>query len=373
MEIDRSSDDHPCGGARLAALVDDEQDLSRWIPPQAARRMSPPSKLAVAAARMALEAAGLPDAVAVPTGVVLATTFGPSSFTERVFQSLTIEGPESASAFLAAECTANAPAGQVAIHCGATGPNLTFVQGEAGPLVALARGAAIVASGRAERVLVGAVDEMTPLVHGVLDRFGALARASSRGPERPRPFDRGRNGFLAAEGATVLVLECEAAALDRGARVLAYVAGSGCAFDPSASRVGWGRGAATLARALQRTLARAGRAAGDVDRIVSGANGSVAGDRIEAQVLRCVWPGTALPPVLAPKAVTGEYGGGFLAAAVLAMGATVDLGPRPDPCEPDPRLAVVPHAGGRLPQPRCVLTTTLAAGGAAAWVLLEAA
>ena len=96
----------------------------------------------------------------------------------------------------------------------------------------------------------------------------------------------------------------------------------------------------------------------------------MAGDRLEAGVLRAAWDGAPLPPVVAPKAVTGEYAGGHLAAAVLAaagrpFGATAGF------AEPDPECGVVPHDGAPLPPPRRVLAASLAAGGAAAWVILE--
>jgi 3-oxoacyl-[acyl-carrier-protein] synthase II len=370
-EVDRSAHYHRKGQARSAALVDG-QDLAPWLAPALARRMSPPSKFAVAAARMAREDAGLAEgATSGPVAVVLATSFGPTSFTEKLLRAILAEGPESASPFLFMECVSNAPAAQVAIDCGATGPNVTIVQREAGALIALGRGATAVAQGRVERALVGAVDEMTPLAHAVLDRYGALARPCGTAPEGARPFDRCRNGFLASEGATVLVLEAEGAAVARGARILSRVLASGGAFDASASRVGWGRGDAVLSRELRRLLARAGCGPEDVDRIVSGASGSVAGDRLEGCVLRGAWDGAALPPVLAPKGVTGEYGGGFLAAAVLGTQA-VGFGPTPGWGGPDPAIGVIPHGGGPLPAPHRVLASSLASGGAAAWVLLEA-
>jgi hypothetical protein len=71
---------------------------------------------------------------------------------------------------------------------------------------------------------------------------------------------------------------------------------------------------------------------------------------------------------VAPKAVTGEYGGGFLAAAVLAA-AGAACGPTPGFEEPDPELGVVPHDGSPLAAPGTVLATSLAAGGAASWVV----
>lgn len=372
-EVDRSAGYHLAESARTAALVGGV-DLSSWVSPAMGRRMSPPSKLAVAAARMALADAGGDghadgDGGGV-TGVVLATAFGPASFTERLLRSIVGDGPETASPFLFAECVANAPAAQVAIVCQARGPNITITQREAGPLLALGRAAADVTAGTVARALAGAVDESPPLVHAILDRFGALSRPGSAGGETARPFDRRRSGFLMGEGAAVVVVEDEATARGRGARVLARVRAWGSAFDPTASRVSWGRGYEPLARALRRMLDRALLAPRDIGLVVSGASGAIAGDRLEAKTLQAVWAGLPLPPVLAPKAVTAEYGGGLLAAALLAT-AGAEFGPTAGFESFDPDLGVVPHAGGALPAAQCVLVTSLAAGGAAGWVVLE--
>lgn len=362
------------GAPTLAALVP-PVDLRRWLPPLVARRMSPPSRWAVAAARMALEEAGweLPGEPDPSAAVALATSFGPMSFTQRMLDQIFDEGPEAASPFLFTECVANAPAAQVSIQCRAAGRNHTLCQREAGALSALARGAADVATGRAESALAGAAEEVTPLVFAVLDRFGALARPSDAadGDEAARPFDRRRNGLVMADGAGVATLEPASAAERRAAPVLARVRAMGGAFDASAGRAGWGSGVGVLGRELTRFLDRAGVDVGSIDRVVAGASGSREGDRLEARMLRAVWRHRALPPVLAPKGVTGEYGGGFLAAAVLAA-AGRPFGPTAGFAEPDPELGLVPHDGSVLPPPRRVLVTTLAAGGAAAWGILDA-
>jgi 3-oxoacyl-[acyl-carrier-protein] synthase II len=370
-EIERSiTSDHPPGGARLAALVG-RPDLSRWVTPAAARRMSGPSKLAVAAARMAVCQASLEGVEEgwQETAVVMSTAFGPADFTERLIRAISVDGPTTASPFHFTESVANAPAAQIAIDCRAMGPNVTVTQREAGALVAVARAATEVGSGRVRRALTGSAEEMTPLLHSLLDRFGALARATPELPEAARPFDRRRNGFLAGEGATVLVLERESEAIERGARVLARIRAGASAFDATASRVGWGRGAVRLSLAVQGLLARLGLGPSDLDLVVSGASGAVAGDRLEAEILTAVFSETGMPTVLAPKAVTGEYGGGQLAAAVLAAGGGA-FGPTAGFEEPDPALQLRPHAGGPFRGGR-VLASSLAAGGAAAWLVLE--
>lgn len=360
---------HKEGSIPKAALVRNE-DLSSWLSSRQARRMSPPSKFAVAAARMALEDAGLPkEALATELGIVLATSFGPSSFTEGLLEQIFLQGPHAASPFLFTESVANAPAAQTALALKARGANLTITQREAGPLLALARGAAEVSQGRLRSALVLAVDEMTPLLHGVLRRFGALT--TSGAGEIPRPFDRRRDGYLAAESAAVAVLEPAAEARRRGARVLARVGAVVRGFDPGASRTGWGQDPAPLATTLSRGLERAGLTPADFDRIVSGAAGTSKGDLLEAKVLRRVWGETPLPPILVPKTVTGEHGGGFLASALLAAGGT-SFGAPVGFGEIDPEIAIVPHDGRSLQPPQRLLATSLAPGGAAVWVVLEA-
>ena len=369
-EVDQRAGYHLPGSARLAVLSGGV-DLSEWVSPSMGRRMSMPSKFAVAAARMALAETGLIGAVEGPgTTVVMSSALGQTDFTERLLRTAILEGPEAVSPFTFTESVANAAAAQMAIASHAQGANLTIVQREAGILTAVGRGALEVAAGRADRALVGGVEEMPPLMHALLDRLESLARPGNAGGEVARPFDRRRSGFVAAEGAVVLVLENEDRARSRGANIRARVRGFGSAFDPSAPRIGWGRGDAPLAEALRRVLHGAGLEPHDIGRIVSGASGSIAGDRLEAHTLRGAWQGEPLPPVLAPKSVTGQYGGGFLASAVLAV-SDWEFAATAGFSEPDPELGVIPHGGGPLPPADVTLVTSLASGGAASWLLLE--
>jgi 3-oxoacyl-[acyl-carrier-protein] synthase II len=359
--IDRSAGYHRRHAATLVGACG-PLDLTPWLSEQAARRMSDMSRYAVATARMALQHAGLADVPGERTAVALATAFGPGGFTEQLARQILEKGGKAASPFLFTDCVANAAAGQIAIDLGARGPNTTLCQREAGPLLALQQGANDIARGRADVCLAGSVDEMRPLSHAILDRFRALARPGPDG-ELPRPFDRRRSGMLVGEGAQILVLEAEATARARGARILARVGATARAFDPTAGRASFGRDAEGLAAVLQARLAPA---LPEVSAIVSTASGTRRGDALEAAVLRRTF--ASLPPVLVPKAVHGEYGGGTLATAMLALAGSEFA--RPVACDrPDPDLGVTP-AHGHVQAAR-VLLTALAAGGAAAWSVLE--
>jgi 3-oxoacyl-[acyl-carrier-protein] synthase II len=368
-EVDRSAGYHAADASRLGALVP-KLDLARWLPTAEARRLSVPSRYAVAAARMALEDAGLSSLEGRRVAVVLATAFGALLFTEKLVRQILEEGPESAQPFYFSECVANAAAGRVAIALGARGANVTITEREAGPLLALARGAQEVREGRADIAIAGSSDEMTELLHALLDRFRGTARAEGGRDEAARPFDAMRNGILVGEGASIVVIEREDEALARGVRPVARVSASGAAFDATAPVSDWGAGEVLLARALRAALARAGFGFETIDRIVSGASGARGGDRLEAATLSAVWGDRELPPVVTPKAVVGEYSGGLLAAAVLAVeGAS--FGRPVAVLTQDPALGVFPHDGGPLASPRRVLISSLAVGGAAAWAVLD--
>ena len=393
-EVDRSGGYHRERGSRLAASIGTDLDLSAWISPRQARRMSPPSRLAVASARMAFEQAGLDESEAAErnTAVVTSTSFGPSSYTEDLMRQILLDSPTAASPFLFSEAVANAPAAQVALLLKAKGPNLTVTQRESGPLLALAHGAETLRRGRAGLAVVAAADESNALLHSVLDRFGVLAGSRARkdvasdGREVARPFDLRRNGFVLGAGATALLLETAESAATRDARPLATLRATVTAFDPGSHEAGWSADPQPLAKALRHGLHRNGIDPASIDFIVAGASGTREGDRLEALVLRRALLGdqapdldTLLPTVLAPKAYTGEHGGSSLAGAMLACdpptGSTSDggapLAATPGFREVDPELGLVPFQGGSLPPSRRVLVSTLAAGGSSVWVVFD--
>jgi len=362
------------GPAAGRALLVPADAVRPWLDPMKARRMSLPSRASLAAARMALEEAGLgtgegaaialDPALATRAGVSLGTAFGSSTTTQRILDQCLEPGPEAISPFLFTESVANAPAGQVALALGIQGPNATVTQGEASVGLAVARGADYVRAGRADVVLAGGFEECSPLLHAVLDRFGALTRDVDG---RARPFDGRREGFVPAEGAVVAVLESEAHAAAREATPLVRLLGWSRGFDPSAAPGAWGDGAEPLAGRARAALDAAGVEPSELGGVVSGASGAIAGDALEAGCL-AVLLGPEAPPILAPKGVCGEYGGFQWAAAIhAALGGRVP--DRADDFERDPRLDLRPGAvAGAGP----LLVTQLAAGGPAAWLVVEA-
>jgi 3-oxoacyl-(acyl-carrier-protein) synthase len=304
--------------------------------------MSRPSKLILAAAKMAVGEAGL-DRSLLETGTtasVIATAFGTASFAEELVRAIGVD-PQTASPFHFSESVANAPAAQVAIQLGARGTNVAITQREAGPWLALAAAAREVRNGRSQFALAGGVDEINPLVSAVLEHFRAVAPIEPDGSVANLPFAPQRRGFLPAEGAICLVVESSNSATARDAPILAEVLATGRAFDPSAPAWGWGSGVDAIADAIVESLDRAGLALGDLEAWSASASGSRSGDDLEAAILERLFP-TARPAIFTPKRIVGEYAGLALGAAVLHT----------------------QRSSGPL------LSLSLATGGAAAWVVM---
>ena len=152
----------------------------------------------------------------------------------------------------------------------------------------------------------------------------ALARATPHGrPRSPRPFDRRRNGFVAAEGATVLVLEEERRPHERSAPAFARVRGLGGRPSIPARRASAGAPASSpCARASVACSTAPAFGPRDVSRSCLGASGSVAGDRLEASVLRAAFEESGFPRCSPPRASPENTAAVFLASLVLACAGT---------------------------------------------------
>ena len=366
--VDRSSGYHRQNGARMALLVDSAR-AGTWLKPMAARRMSPASRFAVCAALMALDDAGLGSRFEEgTTAVVMATTYGAASVSEKILRQILHEGPQSVSPALFTESVANAPAAQIALAVGARGANTTITQRQTGVAAALKHAEVLIRTGKADRVLVGSVDEMSPLLHAILDRIGALAQPDNNGDEVGRPFDARGTGWLGGEGATMVLIEREEDVDRRRGTFRARFIGAGSAFDPNAPRSGWGALPGPRAQALTAFLEVNQVLPQGIDRIVCSAGGLPEADRLEARLIREVWAQEDLPPILVPSATAGSHGGALLGGAVAAA-AGANYGPTPGFGRRDPEAAVVPHDGRRLPHAKTVLMTVCAPGGSAGWAL----
>ena len=320
------------------------------------RRMNTLSRYAVAAARLAADDAGsrLPSAA----GVSFGTCFGPVQTSVEYMREYVEKGAALAPPQLFAESVANAPGSHVAIEFDLRGFNITFTQRESSAMAALMGAASQIAKGAVPSAIAGGVEEINDVVFGVLDAVGALAHSEDGLEECARPFDRRRNGMVIGEGGMALLLDSAPKRTP-----YAYVAGFGLARDTTATISDWGNGAAAVARAMRSAIEDAELVPADIDAIYASANGTRRCDRLEGLAIQSFFPDP--PPVVATKAVFGEYAAGGalqIAAAVLAL-RDQKLHPSVGFSDPDEEFRFMPTRALVPRVLRNVVVSSISAGG----------
>lgn len=355
------------------------QDFSArgFFPPMKMRRMNYLSRMGLVAAKLALLDLSSDERLLSEDGdrigVAIGTMFGPVQTSVDYLLEYVEKGASLAPPQLFAESVANAPGSHIAIEYGFRGFNLTFTQRECSVMAAAMFASAQILKGSILGAIVGGVEEINEITFSVLDRIRALATADGD-PEEARPFDRDRSGLVVGEGSAMFVFENEQRASSLERRVYAYLTGFGIARDLSASLSNWGSDAAGAARAMGGAMNDAGVNPAEVDAIWASANGSIAGDRVEARAIREVF-GQKIPPVVAPKSSFGEYaaaGGLHFGSAVMALNRQ-RLPGTPGYRSSEAGLELPVNVSPRSHSMRRILVNSLSAGGGIISAILEAA
>jgi 3-oxoacyl-[acyl-carrier-protein] synthase II len=342
-------------GARRAALVRDFKPKD-FINPMKMRRMNTLSRLAVSAARMAIDDFGAPlDA---NSGVAIGTSFGPVQTSVDYMQEYVEKGAALAPPQLFAESVANAPGSHIAIEWNLRGFNITVTQRESSALAAAMYASAQIAKGNVQSALIGGVEEVNEMIFSVLDRIGALAHANGTADEAARPFDLRRNGMVLGEGSVVLV------AAPNGRKTYGYLSGFGIGRDVTATISDWGSDHEALATAMRAAVDDADISLDEIDAVYAAANSTAKADAVEARAIEAVF-GARRVPVVATKGYFGEYAASCaaqLAAALLAIDEqALHASAGHETLDPAMRIDVVTER--RPAELRNVLVNSYSAGG----------
>jgi 3-oxoacyl-[acyl-carrier-protein] synthase II len=344
-------------------------DPAPWVRRQDPAAMGRASLLAVAAARQALEDAGLePDAI-VPerAGVAMGTTSGEPLEVEKLDDrflagELDRVGPEFMSLY-----PCHMIAAHVARELGFAGPNTMIPTACAAGNYAIAHAMDVLRAGRADVMLAGGADAFSRITYTGFHRLGAIA------PERCQPFDKNRKGMIPGEGAAVLVLEPLERARSRGARVYAELAGYGLSCDAHHMTAAHPEGDGA-ARAMLRALADAGATPGEVGYISAHGTGTPTNDRLEIVAVKRVFGEAARrTPMSSIKSMIGHTMGAASAieAAVCALAVSEDrIPPTMNLEEPEEDLDFVPNSA-RDHRVMLAMNNAYAFGGNNASVLLR--
>jgi 3-oxoacyl-(acyl-carrier-protein) synthase len=268
---------------------------------------------------------GSPDVDPARLAVSIGTGFGSAEEVILAYIDMRKRGLKAVSPLAVQMFMPNGPAAAVGLdrsaRAGVTAPMMADASGAG----AIAQAWQQIVFGDADIVICGAVEspiEAVPIT-AYVQNAGVMATDNDDPGGACRPFDRDRTGMVFGEGGALVIMETEAHAKARGARILARVLGAATTSDgydamfsdPDAEQESY---------ALARALERAGLAPGDIDLVNAHAAGTVAGDLVEATALAKVC-GTHHPAVYAPKAALGNtFGAAGAIEAVLTVQALRD-------------------------------------------------
>ncbi|HXF81341.1 MAG TPA: beta-ketoacyl-ACP synthase II [bacterium] len=341
---------------RIAAEVSDFDPL-RYLDARRARRLDRFAQFSVAAARQAVEDARLrvEDDDRDRIGCFIGAALGGGAFAEEQHAVFLRDGLRRVRPTLALAVFSGAASCNIAIELGLTGP--TSANSDSCSSGAMAIGAAfrMIKEGHADVMLAGGVEcPLAPLIFGSFDLIRAMSTRNETPARACRPFDRGRDGFVMAEGAAVLVLEELGRARRRDAPVYGELLGYGATNDAHHMTAPLPSGQ-QAARAMHLALTEAGLAPEQIGYINAHASSTPLNDVTETKAIKQVFGAHAYRvPVSGTKAMHGHALGatGAIEAAICCLALRHGyLPPTLNLDEPDPEcdLDYIPHAGRAQP------------------------
>ncbi len=199
-----------------------------------ARRLDRFSQFALVCSQMALEDAGLAaeEAAGAGAGIYVGSALGGIAFAEEQHESYVVNGPHHVNPLLALSVFGGAASSNVTIELGLTGPSLSNGNSCAAGMIAIGEAARLIEDGRVPVMLAGGAEApLAPLTFGAFAMIHVISKRNDDPQTSSRPFDTGRDGFVIAEGGTVLVLESFEHAEARGAHIYAELIGYGTTSD----------------------------------------------------------------------------------------------------------------------------------------------
>ena len=344
---------------------DPEQYMDRKL----ARRTMRASQFAIAASKQALADARLvvDEGNWRRVGVMMAT--GGGGFTDIEFAAVMMaeRGWRSVGPFVVPNAMANAVSCNVSLETGARGPVMTSTAACASGHYSILEGYHFLKRNEADVIIAGGTESAMSML--TMSAFGRMGPLSSRtdDPERAcRPFSIDRDGFVAAEGSCVVILEREEFARARGARVYAEVLGgrlTADAFHITAPDPD-GDGAA---RALCGAVESAGIRPEDIDVVYAHGTGTVLNDIGESKALKRAFGDQVYKmKVTAIKSMLGHGMGAAGAQSVVAAVLTLRDGWIPPTINytPDPEIDI-PIVGNTAQQvdADCAIVNAFGFGG----------
>jgi 3-oxoacyl-[acyl-carrier-protein] synthase II len=361
--------------SQVAAQVDDFDPLS-WMPAKTARQLDRFSQFGLVTGQLALEDAGLVPGergAAAPEriGIYLGSALGGIAYAEDQHERYLAKGIRQVAPNLALAVFGGAAPANLGIALDVRGPILSTANSCASGAVALGEALGDLREGRVDAAIAGGVEiPLSPLAFGAFDIIRALSAGHNAEPEvAARPFDRGRDGFVMGEGATLLVLEAADVARARGVQPYAELLGYGATSD-AFHMVQPRADGSEAARAATIALDDAAVDPAEIDYVNAHASSTPIGDVAEARAIAtALGERAATVPASGTKALYGHPLGasGAIEAAICALAIRDGWVPQSvNLVDPDPdALALLPGLlrAGREGTYRRILSTSFGFGG----------
>ncbi len=354
---------------RIAAEVKDF-DGDAVFGKRRARHLDRFVQLALVATREAIESSGL-DTRSAPEriGVVYGSGIGGITTLEEQILQMAQKGPSKVSPYMCPMMIPNMAAGEIAMEWGLLGPNTCTVTACAASAHAIGDAADMIRLGRADVMIAGGSEAaINPISMAGFAAMKALSERNDDPEHASRPFDAGRDGFVAGEGAATLVLESLDSAQARGATILAELVGYGLTSDAHHITAPHPEGAGAI-RCMQMALDQAGMAPSEVGYINAHGTSTPPNDRIETLAVKAVFgaDGATPPPVSSTKSMTGHLLGAAGAIEALACIQVLQTDTLPptinyEVADPDCDLDYVPNTA-RAARVDAVLSNSFGFGG----------
>jgi len=314
--------------SQIAAEVTDFNS-SDWFEKKQAKNLDLFVQYAIVAAEMALKHSGLSitEANCERIGAITGCGMGGLPTMAQYHGVMLKRGPRKITPFFIPRVIPNMPSGQISMHLGTKGPNLTQTTACAAGTHAVGEAFRHIAYGDCDVAVTGGTESVIcPLAVGGFSAMKALSTRNDDPEHASRPFDKDRDGFIIAEGAGMLILEELESALGRGAHILAEVIGYGQTSDAFhiAAPPDDGEGAA---RCMAAALRDAGIRPEQVDYINAHGTSTPLNDRCETRAIKTVFQDHAYKlAISSTKSMTGHMLGaaGGIEAAFTAL--TLDSG-----------------------------------------------
>ena len=359
---------------QIAAELKDFEPTD-FMPKSLARTMDPFMQFAFAAAEQALADSGLAiESESDRVGIVMGTAMDGVTTVAQT-QAAFDEGHRVGPRFVPMTI-GNIAAAQIAIAHGIHGPSLTLNTACSAGGDAIMTAAMLLLSGEADAVLAaGGESILCPIVVSGLSQAKALSRRNDDPEHACRPFDLDRDGFVIGEGGGALVIETEAHARARGAKIHAVLAGWANTSDAHHVTAPCPDGAGAAA-CMQRALRRAGMQPAEIGYINAHGTSTPLGDKAETLAVKAVFGGReSAPPVSSTKSATGHLmGAGGLTEAIACIKAIQDGMLPPtlhlDTPDPDCDLDYVPNTARRA-DISAAMSNSLGFGGQNSSIILS--